>query len=426
MQQLSHHSNHKIGFWSLFAIVTGSQIGSGIFMLPANLAPFGWYALLGWIISGVGAIALALVFADLCALMPKTGGPHVYARAAFGDVAGFFTGWTYWVVSWVSTTAVIVAAVGYLTPLLGTLTPNAVLALQVVLLFAVTLLNLQGVYAAGITEFVLTVLKFVPLIVLPVFGIVYFNAQNIQMADGLAAVSVPDILSQVVLLTLWGFIGLESGTTPAGSVENPAKTIPKALVFGTIAVALVYVVNSLAIMGSMPSALLAQSKAPFADAAQYLLGGSWHLLISFIASILCLGTLNAWMLASSQIALGLAQDRLGPALLGKTNRHQAPFVALLISTFGILPLLFLTTHTTLASQLAMIIDFSVTAFLYVYVIATLAFLKKARGVQWVYGSLALVFCLWILWQTSLQTLGIAALFALSGVPVWFFKKVITN
>src|SRR3989338_1171772 len=172
----------KIGFWSLFALVTGSQIGSGIFMLPANLAPFGWFSLLGWAISGVGAIALALVFAKLCSWFPKTGGPHVYARAAFGDKIAFWTGWTYWVVSWVSTTAVIVATVGYLSPLFGPFSANATLIGQVCLLGIVTWLNLQGVYAAGRVEFILTLLKFIPLIALPILGLIYFNADNIQIA----------------------------------------------------------------------------------------------------------------------------------------------------------------------------------------------------------------------------------------------------
>ena len=80
--------SRKIGFWSVFALVTGSQIGSGVFMLPANLASFGLFALVGWIISGIGAIALALVFAQLCSWFPKTGGPHVYVKEAF------------WIINW--------------------------------------------------------------------------------------------------------------------------------------------------------------------------------------------------------------------------------------------------------------------------------------------------------------------------------------
>jgi APA family basic amino acid/polyamine antiporter len=304
------------------------------------------------------------------------------------------------------------------------------LVLQLVLLASVTGLNLLGVYAAGRTEFVLTVLKFIPLIILPILGLAYFNADHIQITQTAASMPLSKILSHVVLFTLWGFIGLESGTTPADSVENPSKTIPKAIIWGTVCVAIIYFFNSLGILGSMPSSELALSKAPYADATQHILGGNWHLLVSLVASILCIGTLNAWALASGQIALGLSQDNLAPKILGKTNRYQAPHIAICIAACGIVPLLFLTTHTSLADQIAAIIDFSVTAFLFVYVIACLAFFKILRQKQqqtlwaFTYGLIALVFCLWILSETSLQTLGVAALFSLSGLPVlgYILKK----
>ncbi|MBL4819338.1 MAG: amino acid permease, partial [Deltaproteobacteria bacterium] len=139
----------KIGFWQLFALVIGCQIGSTVLISPAVLAPFGYFAFTGWLISGLGAISLAMVFARLCGWFPRTGGTHVYALEAFGSATGFFTGWTYWVVSWASTTAVIVATVAYAEPLTGPLSPNSSLGLQILILVAVTWLNCLGVYAAG-------------------------------------------------------------------------------------------------------------------------------------------------------------------------------------------------------------------------------------------------------------------------------------
>ena len=161
----------KIGFWSVFAIVTGSQIGSGVFMLPAGLAPYGEFSILGWLISGLGAICLALVFAGLCSRFPRTGGPHVYVKEMFGVSASFFTGWTYWVISWVSTSAVIIATVGYLSPFIGTAPPSIYLLIELLLLLMITSLNLKGIQAAGKAEFVLTLLKVVPLLLLPLIAI---------------------------------------------------------------------------------------------------------------------------------------------------------------------------------------------------------------------------------------------------------------
>ncbi len=232
--------SNKVGFWSVLALVVGSQIGSGVFMLPASLAVFGSYSVAGWVISGIGAMALAVVFASLCERFPKTGGPHVYIERIFGKNISFFAGWTYWVVSWVSTTAVIVSAIGYLSPFIGDQSPLVYLLLEILLLTSICGLNLFGVTIAGRVEVLFTGLKFLPLLVVPVVAIFFFDINNFNMSEAVGAQEVSTSLAQATLLTLWGFVGVESATTPAGSVENPKKTIPRALILGTFIVALVY------------------------------------------------------------------------------------------------------------------------------------------------------------------------------------------
>lgn len=415
----------KLGFWSVFAIVTGSQIGSGVFMLPASLAPYGTLSILGWVISALGAICLALVFSGLCNRFPKTGGPHAYAKEAFGPSTSFFTGWTYWVISWVSTTAVIIASVSYLSPFLPTQSAYLYLTLELLLLFGITYLNLKGIEAAGKAEFILTVLKIIPLFILPLIAIFYFNPNNFTVSASVASQSTTTQLAHVILLTLWGFIGLETATTPAGSIENPEKTIPKAIVFGTICTALLYIMNSVSMMGVLPGKTLALSKAPYVDASHFLFGGNWHLLIALIAVIVCVGTLNAWMLASGQIALGLAEDDLMPQMFSKKNQHQAPTLGIIISALGIIPLLCLTINDNISTQITAIIDFSVVAFLFVYLISVLAFIKtianeKAHWFQWLYAFGALLFCSWTIFETPVKTILTSSLFVLSGIPVYFF------
>lgn len=417
--------SNKIGFWSVFALVTGSQIGSGVFMLPASLASYGIYSLAGWFIAGVGAVALALVFGGLCSRFPQTGGPHVYVKEAFGSTLGFFTGWTYWVISWVSTTAVIVASIGYLSPLLGDQSAEFYLILEITLLISITLLNLKGVKAAGQAEFFLTLLKFIPLLIIPIAALIYFDSSNFIIDASKASLPTPQILSQVTLLTLWGFIGVESATAPAGCVKDPCKTIPRAIIFGTLCVAGLYFLNSIGIMGLIPGSELIHSKAPYVDAVQKVFGGHWHIVISVIASVVCIGTLNAWMLASSQVALGLAEDRLLPRFFAKKNKDDAPIVGLLISCAGILPLLILTSSSSLGQQITAIIDFSVVAFLFVYLFCSLALVKvlileKTRcSYVWAYTIVAILFCGWILYETPLNTILIASLFAISGIPAYF-------
>ena len=420
----------KLGFWSVFAIVIGSQMGSGVFMLPASLAPYGQYSFVGWLVSGLGAICLALVFSGLCHRFPRTGGPHVYIKEMFGANAAFFTGWTYWVISWISTTAVIIASISYLSPFIPNASSNLELSLEILLLIAMTYLNLKGIEAAGKAEFILTVLKIVPLLILPIIALFYFNADNILIAPSIHLNSHTSNLAHVTLLTLWGFIGLETATTPAGSIDNPSKTIPKAIVLGTITTAILYILNCIGIMGMIPSTKLALSKAPYVDATQYLFGGQWHLLIAVIAFIVCVGTLNAWILASGQIALGLAEDKLLPDAFKQTNKYRAPRLGIIISCLGIIPLLWLTSNPTISNQITAIIDFSVVAFLFVYLISVLAYMKTlikehAKIYHWIYTLMALIFCIWTILQTPILTIVTSSIFVVSGIPVyflWYLKK----
>ncbi|MDR0296790.1 MAG: amino acid permease [Rickettsia sp.] len=427
--------SQKLGFWSVFALVIGSQIGTSVLVLPASLAPFGIFSLVGWVVSFCGAIILALLFAILCSRFPQTGGPHVYLKKAFGNDVAFFTGWTYWVISWVSTTVVVISAITYLEPLIGVNNSFVSLILQILLLFAIMLLNLKGIGVAGCAEFVLAILKFIPLVVVPVAALYQFDSNNFVMNKQITNLTFSQILGKITLLTFWGFIGLESATAQAGSVINPSKTIPRATVIGTLCVAIVYLINNVGIIGLIPPEDLIHSKAPYVDATQIIFGGQWHLLISLIASIICIGTLNAWVLISGQIALGLAQDGLMPSFFAKQNKNGAPIWGLVISCIGILLLLISTTNEDLSEQITEIIDFSVISFLFVYLACSIAFLKlllakskKSSTYEWLIALGSIVFCLWIIYETQLNVTIKAISFVLSGIPVylwykkqWFFK-----
>ena len=418
--------SNKIGFWSVFAIVTGSQIGSSVFMSPISLAPYGFYGVIGYFISSFAAISLCFVFSHLCSKFPKTGGPHVYVKNILGDDLAFFTGWTYWVISWVSTTAVVLSVVGYLTPFFGSNHDKLFyILIEIVILFCIILLNLRGVKFAGAAGFILNIIKFIPLLIIPFFALGNFNPDNFIVHDKIAIKPISEILGRVTLLTLWGFIGLETATAPAESVKNPSKTIPQAIILGTLFVAFLYILNCLAIMGMVDGKSLANSKAPYVDVTKILFNGNWHLVISILSAIVCLGTLNAWILTSGQIALGLGRDGFMPCLFHKQNKNEAPQVAILMSSVGIVPLLVLTANENLAKQVTDMIEISVISFLYVYLICTISFLKDQfdSGIN-IYlstiGFLALLFCLWIIYETSVFTLAISSLFTLTGIPLYLF------
>jgi APA family basic amino acid/polyamine antiporter len=416
----------KIGFWSVFAIVTGSQIGSSVFMAPANLVNYGYFSILGFLVSAVGAIVLAYIFAFLCERYPRTGGPHVYIKELFGEHASFFTGWTYWVVSWISTTTVIVTAVGYLVPLIGQHHGKIFyLCCEILLLVIITIINLRGINIAGKIEFFLTIIKFIPLIILPIAGLSFLNFNNFTVnATITSKLSMSQILSKVIVLAFWGFIGLEAGTAPAESVENPKKNIPRAIILGTSCVALIYIINFIGITGLLSPAVLANSKAPYTDAAQLLFGGQWHLLISIIASFACIGTVHAWVLTSSQIAFGLAQDKLLPKIFMNQNKNNAPAWSILVSNLCIIPFLILTSNENFSAQICEIIDISVISFLFIYLFCSIGFLKiicrKPKILHILAGVIAIGFCCWVIYETPIATISISSIFTLSGIPVYYF------
>lgn len=416
-------SQNKMGFWTVTSLVAGSQIGTGIFLLPASLVIFGGVGLCSWLITATGAILLALVFAGLSKQIPKTGGPHTFIESAFGKTLGFFSAWTYWIISWLSTPMVVISVVTYLSPLLGDLTPMDNLLLELFFLSLITGLNLMGVRSAGSLEVIFTLLKLLPLILVPIAGFYFFN-QSHFIPFNPTSESTFGVLNAAALLTLWGFIGVESATTPAESVQNPSKTIPRALVFGTLIVAMVYIFSSTMIMGIVPPEVLAKSKAPFADAAQIIFGGNWHILISICASLVCLGTLNAWVLTSGQIALGAAYDGHLPKFFAEKNSKGAPTWGLIISSLGMVPVLIATLNSSLIDQINLIVDVSVTAFLFVYILSVASYIKllwNGNGSK-IIGIAALLFCGWALYSSGIKMIALASLFPLAGVPIYLWRK----
>ncbi|MGL9732392.1 MAG: APC family permease [Wolbachia sp.] len=420
--------SNKIGFLAVLALVISSQIGSGIFMLPISLAPYGTYSLISWVISGFGAISLALVFALLCAKFPETGGPHIYVKHAFGSTAASFVGWTYWASSWVGSTAVTVASIGYLAPLFHNDMQNIRLLLEITLILAIMLINLRGITAVGHVELLFMIVKITILFAIPIAALFFFDRNNFIVSEEVSNLTISQIFARSSLLTLWCFIGLEAVTASAGSVENPSKTIPRAIVLGTFSVAIIYFINSLAIMGLINGNHLANSKAPYVDAIKIVLPGSWYLIVSIIAFIVSTSSLNAWFLADGQVALGLAKDKLMPQLFAKRNKHDAPFCGMIINTLGILVLLVLTSNKNFAEQVTSIIDISVVSFLFIYLACSFAFLKvnvqEKNYCKFLIGSVSVLFCCWIIYETPISTLLMSSLFPLSCTLIyllWYNK-----
>jgi APA family basic amino acid/polyamine antiporter len=418
----------KMGFVSVLSLVFGSQIGSGIFVLPATLAPFGIFGVYAWALAGIGAILLAFVFAGLCSNLPKTGGPHVYVQQVFGKKIGFFVGWAYWLVSWISTSVVFIAAIAALSVFFEKdSSPYVYLLLEIALLSVVTAINCRSVNFAGKVESFLAALKFIPFVIVPVMLFGSFDIKNISMSEEYADFSAIKLMIMVTMTSFWGFIGVESATAPAGIVENPSKTIPKAIIIGTLGVTIIYVISSLSVMGVVPSSMLATSKSPYVDAINLVLGENLSKIVSLVTFIIMVGTANAWTLSAAQVSLGLAEDKLLPSFFAKTNKNSAPYISILVSSLGMIPILILSINPNISSQISDIIDFSVGVFLMIYATCCLAFIKinmkKKNTINAVIGGAAFLFCLLVIANSSIQSTMVSLLFIATGVFMLPFAKI---
>ncbi|MGH8247243.1 MAG: amino acid permease, partial [Gammaproteobacteria bacterium] len=346
----------KLGLWMCTALVMGNMIGSGIYLLPASLGPFGGISIVGWLISAAGSIVLALIFARLSGIVLKAGGPYAFTHAGYGEFAGFLIAWGYWICIWTTNAAITVALVSYLSLFVPALARNNVLAAGTGLacVWLLTWVNVRGVHTAGVVQLVTTILKILPLVVLILFGIFYveldhFTPFNASDRTPLSAITA------TVALTLWAFTGLESGSVPSDDVENPGLTKARATIIGTLATALIYILGTVVVMGVIPSSALAVSNAPFADAAGKLWGSWAGYAVGIGACISCFGALNGWLLLQGQIPLAAARDGLFPAAFGQLSRYGTPARALIISSLLVSILMIANYSKTLVEQFTFII-----------------------------------------------------------------------
>ncbi|HUF50677.1 MAG TPA: amino acid permease, partial [Longimicrobiales bacterium] len=393
----------KLGLLMCTALVVGNMIGSGVFLLPASLARFGGISIVGWLVSAAGAICLALVFARLGHVLPRTGGPYAYARAGFGDFGGFLVAWAYWISMWTTNAALSVAFVSYMTVFVPSFNDVPVLGGSAALaaIWLLTAVNVIGVRPAGFVTLVTTVLKLLPLVAITIIGLFFFDGTHFRPFNASGGGAFPAI-SATVTLTLWAFLGLESGTVPAGEVVDPERTIPRATIVGTLIATTVYILGTVAVMGLIEPAQLVSSTAPFADAARLILGPWGAYLVAAGAAISCFGALNGWILLSGQLPLAAARDGVLPAPLARLGPRGTPVFGIVLSSVISSALVALNYTRGLVDAFTFMILLATLATLIPYVFSSMAVLlvrpagqRDARAVTgagiWVVATLAFLY-----------------------------------
>jgi APA family basic amino acid/polyamine antiporter len=327
-----NRQERKLGFWMCTALVVGNTIGIGIFLLPASLAPYGFNALIGWVITVVGCMAMARVFARLARDMPNADGPYGYIRSTLGDVPAFIAIWCYWVSLWITNAAIATGVVGYLGavfPALAVVEPT-LLALALVWLFVIV--NLFGVRTGGRVQIVTTVLKLVPMLVVAVLGawLLFTHPASYTQQLPTTPIGINQLMAASTI-ALFAMLGLESATVPAGKVIDPGRTIPRATIVGALLTAVIYIIVSTVPLLLIPQAQLGQSSAPFALLLDQYLGqgsGRWLALFVLVSG---LGALNGWTLLVGELTRTMAANGVLPKVLTRNNRRGAPALPLLVT-----------------------------------------------------------------------------------------------
>jgi basic amino acid/polyamine antiporter, APA family len=417
----------SIGLWTALALVMGSMIGSGVFLLPASLAPLGWNSVIGWSITVAGAMCVAGVFAKLARHFPQAGGPYAYTRQAFGKGPAFAVAWAYWISLWVGNAAIATGAVSYLSrlfPVLGDTGNSAIATIAIIWTF--TFINLRGVETAGKVQLVTTIIKLIPLIAVAVLAVYILANQGTAIVRPLDTgdLSLASI-SAATTLTLWAMLGLETATVPADQVRDPERTIPRATLFGTAGAGIIYIIVCSAVVLMLPAALTATSSAPFADFVERYGGADAGTAIAAFGAISALGALNGWIMIQGELPAAIARDGLFPKWMAARGKFGAPVYAHILSSSLLTAVLMLNFSRSMGSlfEFLILLTTSVVLFMYLGCAAAAARLMITGQIKPSAGFaaiviLAAIYSLWTIYGAGTEALlwGIALLAA--GVPIY--------
>lgn len=423
---MEHPAKSKIGIWTATSLVIGNMIASGVFMLPATLAVYGGISLVGWLISGAGALCLALVYSWLSKRSPNaTGGPYAYTRQGMGEFAGFLVAWGYWISVWCTNAAIAVGFVSYLTIFVPTLSSNPLLSVGTGLaaIWFLTWINTKGIKEAGIVQVITTILKLAPLLVITLGGLFYLNVDhftpfNISSQTNLSAIT------SATTLTLFAFLGLESATIPSGNIEDPEKTIPRATIMGTLLTTAIYFLGTVAVMGLIPPDELHLSQAPFADAAASIWGEGARYLVAGGAVISTFGALNGWILIQGQMPYAAARDKIFPKIFAKESKNGTPVMGIVISSILISILMSMNFTRSLADTFTFMILLTTLTVLvpYLFSIISLVMLEykqqKLTSFKLIVSVLAFLYSMWAIIGSGEEIVYWGFILLMAGLPFY--------
>ena len=374
----------KMTMMQLTVVVAVNMMGSGIIMLPTNMAQVGAISLLSWIVTALGSMAIAYGFAQAGIFNQRPGGMAAYAEDAYGKGGYFMTFLLYFFSLAIGNVAIAISAVGYLAGFFPAMsaTPIATCISVIGLIWLTTVANFGGPSLTGKIGQVTVWGVIIPVAGLSLIGWFWFKGGVFMEAWNPKGMTLGAGMGSSIALTLWAFLGMESAAQNSDAVENPKRDVPLACMFGTLGAAVIYILSTTVIQGIVPNAELAKSTGPFALAYAKMFSPAIGQIIMALAVLACLGSLLGWQFTIAQTAKSAAADRLFPTVFSKENNLGAPIAGMVIMGIVQTVMALSTISPSLSEQFSALVNLAVVTNVIPYIISlsALSVMMKTAGV----------------------------------------------
>jgi putrescine:ornithine antiporter len=361
----------KMSLMQLTFIVAVNMMGSGIIMLPTNMAQVGAISLLSWIVTAIGSMAIAYGFAQCGLFNQRAGGMAAYAEDAYGKAGYFNVFFMYFLSLAIANVAIGISAVGYLAAFIPWLssTPIATCIGVIALLWLTTVANFGGPGITGKIGAITVWGVILPVGFLAFFGWFWFSGETFKAAWNPQNLPLSQGMVSSISLTLWAFLGMESAAQNSAAVENPKRDVPLACLFGTLGAAVVYILSTAVIQGIVPNAELAASTGPFGLAYAKMFSPEVGQIVMALAVMACLGSLLGWQFTLAQTAKSGSDERMFPAIFSRVNAVDAPVAGMIVLGIVQTGLALMTISPTLSEQFSSLVNLAVVTNVVPYIIA---------------------------------------------------------
>ena len=371
----------KMSLVQLTFIVAVNMMGSGIIMLPTNMAQVGAISLLSWVVTAVGSMAIAYGFAQAGIFNQRPGGMAAYAEDAYGKDGYFQVFFLYFLSLAIGNVAIATSAVGYLATFVPWLssTPVATCIGVIALLWLTTVANFGGPSVTGRLGSITVWGVILPVGLLSIAGWFWFKGDVFREAWNPQGLSLGEGMGSSIALTLWAFLGMESAAQNSAAVENPKRDVPLACLFGTLGAAVIYVLSTTVIQGIVPNAELAKSTGPFGLAYAHMFNPTVGTIVMGLAVLACLGSLLGWQFTIAQTGKSAADERMFPKFFSKVNAGGAPIVGMIVLGVVQSVLALSTISPTLSEQFSALVNLAVVTNVIPYVVALSALILMMKA-----------------------------------------------